>query len=174
MASAHIDTFARDRLPPVELQPQFVFDLPQLQFPAQLNCATELLDRHIEQGRGDRICLRAPGIQWTYRDLYERANRIAHVLVQEMGVVPGNRVLLRAPNHPMLVACWFAVIKVGAIAVATMPLLRSKELQDIVRIAQTGHALPDSRPLDDLSYAASRCEGCRQLVCLNGDAPDVL
>ena len=174
MASAHIDTFARDRLPPVERQPQFVFDLPQLQFPTQLNCATELLDRHIEQGRGDRICLRAPGIQWTYRELFERANRIAQVLVQEMGVVPGNRVLLRAPNHPMLVACWFAVIKVGAIAVATMPLLRSKELQDIVRIAQIGHALCDVRLLDDLSDAASRCESLRQVVCFSGDASDGL
>ena len=95
MPSAHIDTFARDRLPPVELQPVYRFDLPALQFPAQLNCATELLDRRVAAGEGDRLCIQAPGIRWTYADLQEHANRIANVLVHEMGVVPGNRVLLR-------------------------------------------------------------------------------
>ena len=108
MSTAHIDTFARDHLPPADQQPEFLFELPELQFPAQLNCATELLDTPIAQGRGDRVCIRAPGVTWTWRDLQQRADRIAHVLVQDMGVVPGNRVLLRAPNNPMLAACWFA------------------------------------------------------------------
>ena len=110
------------------MQPNYLFDLPELQFPAQLNCATELLDRHVAQGHGDRVCIRAPGLTWTYADLQDKANRIANVLVHDMGLVPGNRVLLRAPNNPMLAACWFAVIKAGGIAVGTMPLLRAKEL----------------------------------------------
>src|ERR1700712_2124407 len=118
--SAHIDTFARDHLPARDQQPEFIFELPELQFPQTLNCASELLDRHIEQGQGDRVCLRAPGdLLWSYADLQQRANQIAHVLVSELGLVPGNRVLLRSANKPMLVACWFAVMKVGAIAVST-------------------------------------------------------
>ena len=155
MKSAHIDTFARDHLPPASQQPDFLFELPELQFPQQLNCATELLDRPIAQGRGDRICIRAPGVTWTWRDLQERADRIAHVLVRDMGIVPGNRVLLRAPNDPMLAACWFAVMKAGAIAVATMPLLRAKELKAIIDIARVTHALCDATLGDELRAASS-------------------
>ena len=125
MTTAHVDTFARDHLPPPEAQPEFLFELPELQFPAQLNCATELLDRHVAAGDGGRVCLRAPGgLVWTYADLQQRANRIAHVLVRDMGLAR-QCVLLRAPNNPMMVACWFAVMKAGGIAVATMPLLRA-------------------------------------------------
>ena len=109
MTSAHIDTFARDRLPPPEQQPQYLFELPTLQFPAQLNCASELLDRPVAEGRGDRLCIQAPGLRWTYAELQSRANRIAGVLVQAMGLVPGNRVLLRGANSPMMAACWFGV-----------------------------------------------------------------
>ncbi len=155
MSSAHIDTFARDHLPPADQQPEFLFELPELQFPAQLNCATELLDAPIAQGRGDRTCIRAPGLTWTWRDLQDRADRIAHVLVQDMGVVPGNRVLLRAPNNPMLAACWFAVMKAGAIAVATMPLLRAKELKAIIDIGRVTHALCDASLAAELQQASS-------------------
>ncbi|MFM8681763.1 MAG: AMP-binding protein, partial [Alphaproteobacteria bacterium] len=132
MRSAHVDSFAHDNLPPRGLQPEFLFELPELRFPERLNCAAELLDRHVAEGRGGRACIRAPGISWTYAQLQEKANRIANVLVREMGVLPGNRVLLRAPNNPMAAACWFAVMKVGAIAVATMPLLRARELSTII------------------------------------------
>jgi 2-aminobenzoate-CoA ligase len=155
MSTAHIDTFARDHLPPADQQPEFLFELPELQFPAQLNCATELLDQPIAQGRGERICIRAPGVAWTWRDLQDRVDRIGHVLVQDMGVVPGNRVLLRAPNNPMLAACWFAVMKAGAIAVATMPLLRAKELKAIIDIGRITHALCDSSLADELRLASS-------------------
>ncbi|MEX1167744.1 MAG: AMP-binding protein, partial [Hydrogenophaga sp.] len=144
MPSAHVDTFALDHLPPLEDQPEYRFDLPELQFPEQLNCATELLDKHVAEGRGDRICIRAPGLSWTYADLQATANRIANVLVNDLGLVSGNRVLLRAPNNPMLAACWFAVMKAGGIAVATMPLLRAKELKDIVGIGQVNFALCDA------------------------------
>ena len=175
MPSAHIDTFARDNLPPVDQQPQFVFDLPELQFPAQLNCATELLDRHIAEGNGSRICIRAPsGLSWTYADLQDKANRIANVLVQDMGVVPGNRVLLHAPNNPMMVACWFAVIKVGAIAVATMPLLRAKELKPVIDKAQIRHALCDFHLAAEVLSAAQQCPTLQTIRYFNDDSADGL
>jgi 2-aminobenzoate-CoA ligase len=174
MHSAHVDTFARDNLPPDELQPEFLFDRPELQFPEQLNCAHELLDRHVLAGRGDRLCIRAPGVRWSYRELQDKADRIAHVLVKEMGLVPGNRVLLRAPNNPMLAACWFAVMKAGAIAVATMPLLRAKELLAIIDIAQVTHALCDQALADDMQKAAQASRSLRQLRFFHHHGPDGL
>ncbi len=154
--TSHVDTFARDHLPPPEAQPEFIFDLPSLQFPPQLNCATELLDRRVAEGDGERVCLRAPGgIDWTYAELQRRANRIANVLVRELGVVPGNRVLLRGPNNPMMVACWFAVMKAGAIAVTTMPLLRAKELGQIIDKARITHALCEHALRAELEAAAA-------------------
>lgn len=171
MPTAHQDTFARDHLPPVEWQPEFCFDLPELQFPAQLNCATELLDRHIAEGRGDRICIRAPGLTWTYADLQEKANQIANVLMHDMGLVPGNRVLLRAPNNPMLAACWFGVIKAGGIAVGTMPLLRAKELKSIVEIGQVTHALCDVSLSEELCLTASESPLLRHVRYFNQHNP---
>jgi len=157
MGSAHLDPFARDNLPPRSLWPEFLFDLPELQFPSQLNCAAVLLDRQVAAGHGDRPCIRAPGLTWSYSDLLAQSNRIAHVLVQDMALQPGNRVLLRAANNPMLAACWFAVMKAGGIAVATMPLLRAKELTDVIRKAQVSHALCDACLGDELRRAAPAC-----------------
>ena len=171
MPTAHQDTFARDHLPPVEWQPEFCFDLPELQFPHQLNCATELLDRHIMEGRGERICIRAPGVSWTYKDLQEKANRIANVLTRDMGLVPGNRVLLRAPNNPMLAACWFGVIKAGGIAVGTMPLLRAKELKSIVEIGQVTHALCDVSLSDEMQMTANDSPILRHILYYNQQDP---
>lgn len=159
MPSAHIDAFARDHLPALELQPEYRFEGPHLQFPPQLNCATELLDRRVREGDGERLCIQAPGLCWTYSDLLAHANRIAHVLVAECGLVPGNRVLLRAPNSPMLAACWFAVVKAGGIAVATMPLLREKELMAIIDKAQVTHALCDAGLVDALQAAVAQTQG---------------
>lgn len=154
--SAHTDTFARDHLPALDAQPAYLFDLPELQFPARLNGATELLDKHVAEGRGDRPCVRAPnGPAWTYAELRRAADRIAHVLVSDLGLVPGNRVLLRSANKPMLVACWFAVMKAGAIAVATMPLLRAKELAQIIDKAQVAFAICDAALRDELDAAAT-------------------
>jgi 2-aminobenzoate-CoA ligase len=174
MHSAHVDTFAQANLPPAELQPEFVFDRPELQFPEHLNCAHELLDRHVLEGRGERLCIRAPGVRWSYRELQDKADRIAHVLVAEMGLVPGNRVLLRAPNNPMLAACWFAVMKAGAIAVATMPLLRAKELQAIIDIAQVSHALCDNALADEMQKAAQASSTLRQIRYFHREGSDGL
>ena len=168
MGTAHVDTFARDNLPPRELQPEYLFDLPELAFPAQLNCATELLDRRVAEGGGRASCLRSPeGTHWTYADLLAHANRIANVLQREMGVVPGNRVLLRAPNNPMMAACWFAVVKAGAIAVATMPLLRAKELATVVGKAKVTHALCDARLGQDLRDAAAQAPSLASIKYFN-------
>src|SRR5678815_3281369 len=134
--SAHLDTFARDRLPPVAEQPEFIFNLPALRFTDRLNCATALLDRWITAGEGNRPSVHSREATWTYRDLQVRANQIAHVLVDDMALVPGNRVLLRGGNSPELAACWLAVVKAGGIDETTMPLLRARELTDIVTKAQ--------------------------------------
>ncbi|WP_407714911.1 benzoate-CoA ligase family protein [Comamonas testosteroni] len=166
--TAHIDTFAADNLPPVELQPEFRFELPELQFPERLNCAVELLDRHVAQGRGDRLCIQAEGVRWTYAELQAQANRIANVLTGPLGLVPGNRVLLCAPNNPMMVACWFGVIKAGGIAVAAMPLLRAKELSAIVDIAQIGHALCDEALRSEVQGAQGKSARLQKVLFFNG------
>ena len=168
--SAHIDTFAREHLPPLAQQPEFIFELPELQFPERLNCATELLDRHVDAGRGERPCVSAPGgPSWSYADLQRVANRIANVLVNHMGLVPGNRVLLRSANKPMLVACWFAVMKAGGIAVATMPMLRAKELVQIIEKGQVTHALCDQASRAELEAAQLQAPRLAQAVYF-GDA----
>ena len=149
--TAHLDTFARDNLPAAGDLPQTVFSLASLQFPNRVNCAAEILERHIAAGRGESTAILAPGTLWTYAELNAHANRIARVLVEDFGLVPGNRVLLRSPNNPMLAACWFAVLKAGAIAVATMPLLRARDLVPIISKARIDIALCDSRLLKELS-----------------------
>ena len=126
--TAHLDTFARDNLPLQADWPQFVFTRPELQYPERLNCCTAFLDRWVAEGRGDAPCLIAPTETLTYAQLQERVNRIANVLVGRLGLVPGTRVLLRSPNNPMMVAAFFAVLKAGGVAVATMPLLRAREI----------------------------------------------
>jgi 2-aminobenzoate-CoA ligase len=153
MASAHVDTFAADRLPPRSAWPNLIFTLPELQYPEQLNCVERLLDTWVESGEGGRRCLLAPGEQWTYADLQAKANQIARVLTEDLGVVPGNRVLLRGYNSPMLAAAWFAVLKAGAIAVTAMPLYRASELRVICAKAQIRFALCDSRLSGELREA---------------------
>jgi 2-aminobenzoate-CoA ligase len=168
--SAHVDTFARDRLPAAADLPEFLFELPELQFPERLNAATELLDRRVAAGEGDRLCIQGEGVRWTYADLQAQANRIARVLVEDLGLVPGNRVLLRGANSPAMAACWFGIVKSGGIVVGTMPLLRARELQAIVDKAQVSHALCDSRLLDELDRAAPACPSLRhRLSFWNGD-----
>ena len=166
--TAHIDRFAATHLPPPELQPEYHFDLPELQFPERLNCAAELLDRHVAEGRGERLCLQAQGVRWTYAELQAQANRIANVLTTQMGLVPGNRVLLCAPNNPMMVASWFAVVKAGGIAVAAMPLLRAKELGTIIEIAQISHALCDAALLAEVQAAQAANPRLQAVRYFNG------
>ena len=172
--SAHIDTFARDRLPPRSQWPELVFELPELRYPARLNCATELLDGALARGWRDRIALRAPDGRCTYGELLAQANRIARVLVEDMGLVPGNRVLLRGPNNPMMAACWFGVLKAGGVVVPTMPLLRAKELIEIGRKARVSHVLCDRRLAEEMEAARAACPDMRAVKYWYDDAPDAL
>ena len=170
--TAHVDTFARDRLPAVADQPDFIFELPSLQFPERLNCGVELLNRRVAAGWGQRRCLiGADGGVWTYADLQLQAHRIAHVLVREMGLQPGQRVLLRSANQPMLAACWFAVVLAGGIAVGTMPMLRALELGQIINKAQISHALCDARLADELTAAEAASPWLRQVRYFGAASP---
>jgi acyl-coenzyme A synthetase/AMP-(fatty) acid ligase len=152
--SSHVDTFARDHLPAPSTWPELLFDLAELRYPDVLNCAEALLDRTADRLGRDRRCLVTAAETWTYGELVARSNQVARVLVEDLGVVPGNRVLLRGPNNPWQVACWFGVLKAGGIAVATMPLLRSGEIGTIAEMARPRIALCDARFLDDLEAAA--------------------
>lgn len=150
------DNFAHNSLPTLDSQPEYTFlDLPQFQHPEMLNCVERLLDNHVKNGNGNAICIRTFEETWTYNDLYEKANQIAHVLVDDLGLVSGNRVLLRSANNPMMVACWFAILKAGGIVVATMPLLRAKELTTIIDCAEISIALCDSSLSDEMNLSKS-------------------
>jgi 2-aminobenzoate-CoA ligase len=152
--TAHVDTFCRDHLPPGDQWPDFHFDLPELAYPERLNCAEELLDATVRRFGPDRPCLRTPTETWSYGDLRERVDRLAWVLVEDFGMVPGNRVLLRGPNNPWLVAAWLAVLKAGGVVVTTMPLLRPVEIAALVEITAPVLAVCDDRYRADLATAA--------------------
>jgi 2-aminobenzoate-CoA ligase len=171
--TAHVDTFARDNLPPADQLPEFLFERPEFRYPARINCAAELLDRMVAAGHGDRPVIHTmiDGKKYscTYRQLLARANRIAHALVHDMKLVPGNRVLLRGPNNPMMAACWFGVVKAGCIAVATMPLLRAKELKQVIDKAQVGAALCDVRLDGEMKLAQAQCPVLKQVLWFNSE-----
>jgi 2-aminobenzoate-CoA ligase len=149
--SAHVDTFAADRLPPPHAQPTFLFQRPELTYPERLNACVELVDRHVLAGRGDSIAmLDGDGVQWTYRELLNAVNRIARVLTDRHKLVPGNRVLVRASNSPYAAAVILAIMRAGGIVVATMPLLRAKELVTICEKAEISLAICDQRLIDEM------------------------
>ncbi|MFE7842322.1 AMP-binding protein [Streptomyces sp. NPDC057474] len=166
--TAHVDTFARDHLPPPDQWPELSFDLPGLRYPDRLNAAAELLDG----GDPGRPVFRTPGGDtWTYGELRARVDRIAHTLTSTLGVVPGNRVLLRGPTTPWLAACWLAVLKAGAVAVTVLAQQRAQELATICGLARVSHALCDTRHVDDLAKAD--VPGLR-ITTFGGDGPDDL
>lgn len=170
--SAHLDTFPRDHLPPPGEWPELLFELPELQYPARLNCAAELLDTTIARHGPDRPVFRTgDGGTWTYGELRERVDRIAHVLTRDLGVVPGNRVLLRGPTTPQLAACWLAVLKAGAVAVTVLAQQRAGELATVCEIAEPAHALCDIRSVDELVKA--EVPGLR-ITTWGGEAADDL
>ena len=166
--SAHADTFARDNLPPAEQYPALLLD--GFDYPDRLNAGVELCDRLVEQGHGDRIALIGNGRQRSYRELAEWTNRLAHALVEDLGVRPGNRVLIRSANNPAMVACWLAATKAGAVVVNTMPMLRAGELSQIVDKAQVSLALCDSRLLDEMEACAAQSAFLQRVVAFDGTA----
>lgn len=153
IASAQADRFVHDRLPPRDQWPQLRYDLPELQMPPRVNIVEQLLDRAPEKGWGERPLLRSPRITLTYADVRDRVDRICRVLVEDLGMAPGNRVLLRGGNSIGMALAWLAVVKAGGVAVATMPLLRARELGDIIDKAQPTLALCDIKLLEELELA---------------------
>lgn len=176
--TAHVDTFARDNLPPKEQWPELLFDLPEFQYPDRLNCAAELLDKAVEGGDADRPVIHAPGnagrIVLTYGEMLALANQIAQVLRDDLGLLPGNRVLLRSANSPMLAACILAVWKAGGIVVPTMALLRAKELGQVIDKAKVDFALCDIRLREDLEAAAQSSRDLRRVLFFGDSGPGSL
>ena len=166
--SAHQDSFARDNLPPVEEWP--IIDLTGFDYPERLNAAVELTDRLVEQGFGDNVALIGNGRQRTYKELADWTNRIAHALVEDYGVKPGNRVLIRSANNPAMVAAWLAATKAGAVVVNTMPMLRAGELSKIVDKAEIGLALCDTRLMDDMVACAKDSRFLKGVIGFDGTA----
>ena len=168
--TSHVDTFVLDNLPPAHLLPDFV-NLDRLGYPEHLNATVELVDRHIAEGRGDRPALLAPGgVRWTYGDLARMIDRMANVLTGKLGLLPGNRVLLRSANNPTKVALYMAIIKAGGIVVATMPLLRARELVQILDKAKISLALCDATLVAEMEKAASGAADKPQVVTWEGTA----
>jgi len=172
--SAHQDTFTRDNLPPPSQWPQFLFDLPELHYPDRMNCVTELLDRWIANGRGNHACVISPTESLSYAQFAERVNRIANVLTRDLGLVPGNRVMLRAPNNPMMAACYLAVMKAGGVVIGTMPLLRAKELSYVVTKAKVTIALCDHKLTDEMEKTRAITSDLRHVVYWGGTGDDTL
>ena len=166
--SGHVDDFSRRTLPPPEQWPELLLDRPEFQYPEYLNAAVELTDRIVERGMGDRIALIGNGRQRTYKELADWSNRLAHALVENYGVKPGNRVLIRSGNNPALVAAWLAATKAGAVVVNTMPLLRAGELSKVVDKAEIALALTDSRTADELVACAKTSRFLKQVVNFDG------
>ncbi len=166
--SAHIDNFARDRLPPANQWPRINTD--QYSYPDQVNVAVELTDRMVELGFGDNIALIGKGRQRTYKELADWSNRLAHALVDEFEVEPGQRILIRSANNPALVACWLAATKVGAVVINTMPMLRASELSKIVNKAQVKLSLCDTRLMDELVICAKESGYLEQVIGFDGTA----
>ncbi|KRS18870.1 AMP-binding protein [Roseovarius indicus] len=164
--SAHVDTFTRDNLPPEEMQPDFLLD--GFDYPERLNVGVELTDRMVERGFGDRTALIGNGRRRTYKELSDWTNRLAHVLVEDLKLKPGNRVLIRSANNPAMVAAWLAATKAGAVVVNTMPMLRAGELSKIVDKAEITHALCDTRLMEEMVTCAKGSKFLKSVVGFDG------
>lgn len=166
--TAHVDTFTRDNLPPESEWPVFLME--GYEYPDYLNAGYELTDRMVERGFGDHTALIGHGRRRTYKELTDWSNRLAHALVEDYGLKPGNRVLIRSANNPAMIACWLAVTKAGGVAVNTMPMLRPGELTKIVDKAEIGLALCDTRLMEDLVVAAKENAFLKTVVGFDGTA----
>lgn len=166
--SAHIDTFTRDNLPPTEEWPDFLLD--GFDYPDHINAGVELTDAMVAKGFGDHTALIGNGRRRTYKELSDWTNRLAHALVENYGVKPGNRILIRSANNPAMVACWLAATKAGAVVVNTMPMLRAGELAKIVDKAEIGLALCDTRLMDEMIACAKDSRFLKQVIGFDGTA----
>ncbi len=166
--TAHIDTFARDNLPPADQWPDFLLD--KFPYPEHINAGVELTDRMVEKGFGDHTALIGNGRRRTYKELSDWTNKLAHALVSDLRVKPGNRILVRSANNPAMVACWLAATKAGAVVVNTMPMLRAGELAKIVDKAEITHALCDTRLMDEIVACGKNSGHLKTIVGFDGTA----
>ncbi|WP_018689006.1 benzoate-CoA ligase family protein [Ahrensia kielensis] len=164
--SNHIDSFARDNLPPQSQWPEFL--LNGFEYPDYINVGVELTDKMVEQGFGDNTALIGNGRRRTYKELADWTNRIAHVLVEDFGLKAGNRVMIRSANNPAMVACWLAATKAGAVVINTMPMLRSVELEPIVDLAQISHILCDTRLIEEVAGFAADNKHVKHVIGFDG------
>ncbi|NDD13500.1 MAG: 2-aminobenzoate-CoA ligase, partial [Betaproteobacteria bacterium] len=187
LPSSHLDTFTRDRLPPKEQWPVIIADSSELKYPNTLNAAVELVDKHVREGKGKRIAMHgvthidtlSGEFSWTYAKLQNNVNRIANVLAQDLGLIPGNRILLRGGNSPMMAACLLASMKAGLVAVPTMPLLRSSELATVLEKGHISAAICDSLLAQELEHCmtaghAHHVPALRQMVQFRSETADGL
>ncbi|MBA3868465.1 MAG: AMP-binding protein [Anaerolineae bacterium] len=172
--TSHVDTFARDNLPPRDQWPELIFDIPEVQYPDRINCAVELLDKHVANGWGDHPVIHNSSGTITYAQMLDQVNRVAQVLTEDMGLVAGNRVLLRGANSAMMAVLWYAVAKAGMIVVATMAMLREKELVDVIEKGQINAAISDKALDAELLSAQKRCPVLQKIVYFNNESADSL
>ena len=172
--TSHVDTFIRDNMPGPELWPEMDYSvLPELAaYPARFNVAVELIDKQVAAGYADKPALMFGEQTWTYRDLMIRTNRIANVLVEDYGFVPGERVLIRSGNHPMLIACWLAVLKAGGVAITTMPVLRERELVYMIGKAKVRFAISHDNLAEDIDKAKASAEDLEHILYFGADRAD--
>jgi 2-aminobenzoate-CoA ligase len=166
--TGHLDTFARDHLPPLDQWPELLLD--GFDYPEWLNAGVELTDRMVERGFGDHTALIGNGRRRTYKELSDWTNRIARALTEDYGLKPGNRVLIRSANNPAMVACWLAATKAGAVVVNTMPMLRAGEIAKVVDKAEVTMALCDTRLMDELVAVAKESLFLEQVIGFDGTA----
>jgi 2-aminobenzoate-CoA ligase len=166
--TAHTDTFTRDNLPPSQQWPEI--PLNGFNYPEEFNAGVELTDTMVKRGFGDHVALIGNGRRRTYKELSDWTNRIAHALVEDFGITPGNRILIRSANNPAMVACWLGATKAGAVVVNTMPMLRAGELAKIVDKAEVGLALCDTRLMDELVTCAKTSKYLKQVIGFDGTA----
>ncbi|MCP4182781.1 MAG: AMP-binding protein [Hyphomicrobiales bacterium] len=166
--SAHTDTFARDNLPPSNQWPELLLD--KFNYPDYLNVGYELTDAMVEKGFGDHTALIGNGRRRTYKELTDWTNRLANVLVNDLSIKPGNRILIRSANNPAMVACWLAATKAGAVVVNTMPMLRKAELDKIVNKAEIKLALCDTRMMDEVIFCAKESKFLEHVIGFDGTA----
>ena len=169
MSTADVDRFVEERLPPAEQQPEFLFELPELHYPDRLNAAVVLIDQAVAEGHGEQPAVVNAHGRWTYAQIKQMSDRIARLLVEEEGLVPGNRVFLRGPNGATMFAAWAGILKAGGIVVATMPILRPGEIATILERAEVSHAIVDSRFIGDFREGAEQAGTVRSVLRYDGD-----
>ncbi len=170
--TSHLDTFARDSLPPREQWPELIFEIPEVQYPERINCGAELLDAWIARGWSDHVAIiDTEHGATTYGQLFGYVNQIANFYLNDLKLVPGNRILLRGANNLQMACCWLAAMKAGLVVVVTMPLLRAKELTDVIEKSQAQAAICDSALKDELLAAQAQCPSLKHIVYFHDDSP---